>query len=57
MTASLNLGTVINRLDKEWICIGSGEKLGTEDTFKVEEIRCYIVQKGDLQTVREIYET
>ncbi len=53
--AAFKLGTVITRLDREWICLGSGEKLGGKATFKIEEIRCSVVREGDLATVRNIF--
>ncbi|NVM53534.1 MAG: hypothetical protein HWN66_07495 [Candidatus Helarchaeota archaeon] len=56
VTMTLDLGTVINRMDKELICIGSGEVLGGKQTFKIEEIRALIVRRGDLKTVRSIFE-
>ncbi len=54
VTMSLDLGDVINRMDKEYICIGSGEILGDIKNHKLEEIRAYIVRKDDLNTVRKI---
>jgi len=56
VTMALNLGDVINRSDKEYICIGSGETLGGKKTFKVEEIRATIVRNDDLATVRAIFQ-
>jgi hypothetical protein len=52
VTMALDLGDVINRLDTEYICIGSGEILGGKKTFKVEEIRASIVRSADLATIR-----
>ena len=54
-TATFNLGTVINRLSREWIVIGSGEKLGDKEVFKGEEIRCTVVRRNDLATVRKVF--
>ncbi len=56
VTAAFDLGTVINRLNREWICIGSGERLGGKETFKIEEIRCSIVRENDFKTVRMLFE-
>jgi hypothetical protein len=56
VTASFDLGTVIKRLNREWICIGSGERLGENYTFKTEEIRCTIVRENDFKTVRSVFE-
>ncbi len=56
VTMALNLGDVINRSGKEYICIGSGETLGGKKTFKVEEIRATIVRSDDLATVRVLFQ-
>ena len=55
VTMVLDLGEVINRMEKEFICIGSGEILKGIKTFKLEEIRGYIVRRDDLKTVRSIF--
>ncbi|MFX1449590.1 MAG: hypothetical protein ACFFCM_02035 [Promethearchaeota archaeon] len=55
VTMGLQLGDIINRMDKEYICIGSGEMLGGIENFKVEEIRAYIVERENLNTVRNIF--
>ena len=56
VTMALNLGDIINRLEKEYICIGSGETLGGKQTFKVEEIRATIVRRDDLATIRTFFQ-
>jgi hypothetical protein len=56
VTMALDLGDVINRLGKEYICIGSGEPLDGKKTFKVEEIRATIVRQADLATVRVLFQ-
>ena len=56
VTMALDLGDVINRLEKEYICIGSGETLGGKETFKVEEIRATIVRSADLATIRALFQ-
>lgn len=56
VTMALNLGDVINRSGKDYICIGSGETLGGKKTFKVEEIRATIVRQGDLVAVRVLFQ-
>lgn len=55
VTMSLDIGEVINRLDKEYICIGSGEFLAEKESYNCEEIRAYIARKDDLATVRNIF--
>ncbi|NVM02122.1 MAG: hypothetical protein HWN67_07285 [Candidatus Helarchaeota archaeon] len=55
VTMGLDLGEVINRMDEEFICIGSGEILEGIKTFNLEEIRAYIVRKNDLNTVKNIF--
>jgi len=54
VTMSLDLGTVINRMEQELICIGSGEIFGGTRTYDSEEIRAYIVRENDLETVKTI---
>lgn len=56
VTMALELGDVINRSGKEYICIGSGEILGGKKTFKVEEIRATVVRSNDLANVRVIFQ-
>ena len=54
-TAVFDLGTVISRLSRDWVVIGSGEKLGDKDTYKIEEIRCIVLRRDDLNAVREVF--
>jgi hypothetical protein len=54
-TATFDLGTVINRLSRDWVIIGSGEILGAKEIFKGEEIRCLVVRRDDLATVRKVF--
>ncbi len=55
--ASFDLGTVIDRLGRKWIVIGSGDQLGAEETFKAEEIRCIVLRRDDIWSVRKVFET
>jgi hypothetical protein len=54
--ASFDLGTVIDRLGRKWIVIGSGDQLGAKETFKAEEIRCIVLRRDDIWSVRKVFE-
>ena len=55
VTATLELGEVIWAYG-DFICIGSGEILGGNQTYQIGETQMRIIRKGDLNSVRNIFE-
>ncbi|TFF89299.1 MAG: hypothetical protein EU549_01095 [Promethearchaeota archaeon] len=54
VTRKLEIGDIIEWIGKQYICIGSGDLLG-KSNFNLQEIRAILLERMNINEVREVY--